>query len=60
MKKKPLFEVLGEVQVDGRRRLSLARTVPEIAEGDRYRVEINDDGVLRLVPVISVERGANA
>ncbi len=50
------FELLGEVVVDGRKRMSLARLVKDLLPGDRFRVELGDWGEIRMVPVVSIER----
>jgi hypothetical protein len=46
------FETIAEVEVDSRGRVSLGRVGAE--PGRRYRVEHNIDGVLRLIPVVSI------
>jgi hypothetical protein len=44
---------VGEIEVDSRRRISLAR-LGLVQEHARYRVEEAGDGTLRLVPVASI------
>ncbi len=44
-----------EVEVDGRKRLPLAR-LGGISEGDRFRVEVEADGSLHLVPLATISR----
>ena len=46
------FETVAEVEVDSRGRVSLGRVGAE--PGRRYRVEHNVDGVLLLIPVVSI------
>jgi len=46
------FETIAEVEVDSRGRVSLGRAGAE--PGRRYRVEHNVDGVLLLIPVVSI------
>lgn len=46
------YEVVAEVEVDPRGRLSLGRA--GATPGRRYRVEATVDGVLRLTPVVSI------
>jgi hypothetical protein len=46
------FETVAEVEVDSRGRVSLGRVGAE--PGRRYRVERNVDGVLLLIPVVSI------
>src|SRR5262249_30973219 len=46
------FETVAEVEVDGRGRVSLGRAGAE--PGRRYRVEQRIDGVLLLIPVVSI------
>jgi hypothetical protein len=46
------FETVAEAEVDSRGRVSLGRAGAE--PGRRYRVERNIDGVLLLIPVISI------
>jgi hypothetical protein len=46
------FETVAEVEVDSRGRVSLGRAGAE--PGRRYRVEHNVDGVLLLIPVVSI------
>lgn len=46
------FEIIAEVEVDSRGRVSLGRAGAE--PGRRYRVEHNVDGVLLLIPVVSI------
>lgn len=46
------FETVAEAEVDGRGRVSLGRAGAE--PGRRYRVQRNVDGVLLLIPVISI------
>lgn len=46
------FETIAEVEVDSRGRVSLGRVGAE--PGRRYRVEHNIDGVLLLIPVVSI------
>jgi hypothetical protein len=46
------FETVAEVEVDSRGRVSLGRVGAE--PGRRYRVEHNIDGVLLLIPVVSI------
>jgi hypothetical protein len=46
------FETVAEAEVDGRGRVSLGRAGAE--PGRRYRVERNVDGVLLLIPVVSI------
>jgi hypothetical protein len=46
------FETVAEVEVDARGRVSLGRAGAE--PGRRYRVEHNVDGVLLLIPVVSI------
>jgi hypothetical protein len=47
-----LFETIAEVEVDSRGRVSLGRAGAET--GRRYRVERNVDGVLLLIPIVSI------
>jgi hypothetical protein len=49
---KEQFETIAEVEVDGRGRISLGKVGAE--PGRRYRVEHNVDGVLLLIPVVSI------
>jgi hypothetical protein len=49
---KDQFETIAEVEVDSRGRVSLGRVGAE--PGRRYRVEHNIDGVLLLIPVVSI------
>jgi hypothetical protein len=46
------FETVAEAEVDGRGRVSLGRAGAE--PGRRYRVQRNVDGVLLLIPVMSI------
>jgi hypothetical protein len=46
------FETVAETEVDSRGRVSLGRAGAE--PGRRYRVERNVDGVLMLIPVVSI------
>jgi hypothetical protein len=46
------FELVAEAEVDSRGRVSLGRAGAE--PGRRYRVERNIDGVLLLMPVVSI------
>ena len=46
------FETVTEAEVDGRGRVSLSRAGAE--PGRRYRVRRNVDGVLLLIPVVSI------
>jgi hypothetical protein len=46
------FETVAETEVDSRGRVSLGRAGAE--PGRRYRVERNVDGVLLLIPVVSI------
>jgi hypothetical protein len=46
------FETIAEAEVDSRGRVSLGRAGAE--PGRRYRVERNVDGVLLLIPVVSI------
>jgi hypothetical protein len=46
------FETVTEAEVDGRGRVSLAKAGAE--PGRRYRVRSNIDGVLLLIPVVSI------
>lgn len=46
------FETVAEAEVDSRGRVSLGRAGAE--PGRRYRVERNVDGVLLLIPVVSI------
>jgi hypothetical protein len=46
------FELVAEAEVDSRGRVSLGRAGAE--PGRRYRVERNVDGVLLLIPVVSI------
>lgn len=46
------FETVAEAEVDSRGRVSLGRAGAE--PGRRYRVERNIDGVLILIPVVSI------
>jgi hypothetical protein len=46
------FEIIAEVEVDSRGRVSLGRA--GAAPGRRYRVEHNVDGVILLIPVVSI------
>jgi hypothetical protein len=46
------FETVAEAEVDSRGRVSLGRAGAE--PGKRYRVERNIDGVLLLIPVVSI------
>jgi hypothetical protein len=46
------FETVAEAEVDSRGRVSLGRAGAE--PGRRYRVERNIDGVLLLIPVVSI------
>jgi hypothetical protein len=46
------FETIAEVEVDSRGRVSLGRA--GAAPGRRYRVEHNVDGVILLIPVVSI------
>lgn len=46
------FETVAEAEVDSRGRVSLGRVGAE--PGRRYRVERNVDGVLLLIPVVSI------
>lgn len=46
------FELVAEAEVDARGRVSLGRAGAE--PGRRYRVERNVDGVLLLIPVVSI------
>jgi len=46
------FETVAEVEVDSRGRVSLGRAGAE--PGRRYRVEQRVDGVLLLIPVVSI------
>jgi hypothetical protein len=54
------FEVVGEVAVDDRNRISLTKALESIkslfqnAEGLRFLVQVNDAGQLLLSPVVSV------
>ena len=48
----PEFETVAEAEVDSRGRVSLGRAGAE--PGRRYRVERNVDGVLLLIPVVSI------
>jgi hypothetical protein len=49
---KDQFETIAEVEVDSRGRISLGKVGAE--PGRRYRVEHNVDGVLLLIPVVSI------
>jgi hypothetical protein len=46
------FETVAEAEVDSRGRISLGKAGAE--PGRRYRVERNIDGVLILIPVVSI------
>ncbi len=46
------FELVAEAEVDARGRVSLGKAGAE--PGRRYRVERNIDGVLLLIPVVSI------
>lgn len=46
------FETIAETEVDSRGRVSLGKAGAE--PGRRYRVERNIDGVLLLIPVVSI------
>jgi hypothetical protein len=46
------FETVAEAEVDSRGRVSLGRAGAE--PGRKYRVERNLDGVLLLIPVVSI------
>ena len=46
------FETVAEAEVDSRGRVSLGKAGAE--PGRRYRVERNIDGVLLLIPVVSI------
>jgi hypothetical protein len=46
------FETVAEAEVDARGRVSLGKAGAE--PGRRYRVERNIDGVLLLIPVVSI------
>jgi hypothetical protein len=46
------FETVAEAEVDARGRISLGKAGAE--PGRRYRVERNIDGVLLLIPVVSI------
>jgi hypothetical protein len=46
------FELVAEAEVDSRGRVSLGRAGAE--PGRRYRIERNVDGVLLLIPVVSI------
>jgi hypothetical protein len=46
------FETVAEAEVDSRGRVSLGKAGAE--PGRRYRVERNIDGVLILIPVVSI------
>ncbi len=46
------FRRAGEVELDARRRLSLGKAGKR--EHTRYLVEENDEGEIRLIPVVSV------
>lgn len=46
------FEIVAETEVDARGRVSLGKAGAE--PGRRYRVERNIDGVLLLIPVVSI------
>jgi hypothetical protein len=46
------FETIAEAEVDSRGRVSLGRAGAE--PGRRYRVHRNVDGVLLLIPVVSI------
>lgn len=50
------FRPVGEVEVDARRRISMARLGIGIHEHDRFRVEQAGDGTLRFVPVTSISK----
>ncbi len=50
------FRPVGEVEVDGRRRISMARLGIGIHENDRFRVEMANDGTLRLIPVATITK----
>ncbi len=49
----PFFEPVGEVELDNRRRISLARLV-NVKPGQRYSVAEGPDGVIQLTPMFSV------
>lgn len=45
------------VETDGRGRISFARKLPGVMEpGQRYVVEMNGAGVIRLIPVVDIRR----
>lgn len=46
------FEVVGESEADGRGRLALGRAGAR--PGRRYQVRADDDGVIVLMPVVSI------
>jgi hypothetical protein len=48
------YRDVGQVSLDGRRRLPLARLKLAHGVSDRYRVEEGPDGELRLIPIYSV------
>ena len=50
------FRPVGEVEVDSRRRISMARLGIGLHENDRFRVEMADDGTLRLIPVTTITK----
>jgi len=49
------FETVAETEVDSRGRVSLGKAGAK--PGRRYRVESNIDGVLMLIPVVSIPEG---
>jgi hypothetical protein len=46
------------VEVDNRRRVSLARVLPDLQPGQRFTVYRDCTGVLMLVPVVDVRADA--
>lgn len=53
-KKQLTFKKVGEIETDGRRRISLARLGLDVSAHERFQVEQGSDGSVRLVPVQSV------
>jgi len=47
---------LGIAKVDSRRRVSLARFVGELAEGDQFILAQDDEGVIYLTPAETVSK----
>ncbi len=47
---------LGVAVVDTRRRVSLARLIADLAEGDQFIVSQDEDGVIHLAPATTVSK----